>query len=244
MEKKNILITGGSKGIGSELVIELAKRGHNIIFTYLNSQKNAEEIVNRLISENLSVEAYKLDIRNYNDVLNVFNEIINKYKKIDVLINNAGISQIKPFLDTSLEDWENMMNTNLNSVFYTTRVIAENMNHYKEGLIINVSSIWGLVGSSCEVPYSTSKAGMIGFTKALAKELGLSNIRVNAIAPGFIDTEMNSKIDSDVIDGIKEEIPLGKIGKKIDIVRCVEWLVEDQYTTGQVISITGGWNIN
>lgn len=244
MEKKNILITGGSRGIGSELVLELARSGHKVIFTYFNSQKSAEEIVNMLKEEDVFVDAYKLDVRNHKEVLDVFNTIISKYKKIDVLINNAGISQIKPFLDTSLEDWEDMMNTNLNSIFYTTRIIAENMNHYKEGLILNISSIWGLVGSSCEVPYSTSKAGVIGFTKALAKELGPSNIRVNSIAPGFIDTEMNSKIDSDVLNEIKEEIPLGKIGKKVDIVRCIKWLIDDEYTTGQVISITGGWNIS
>lgn len=244
MEKKNILITGGSKGIGAGLVEELARKGHTVIFTYLNSVKESEELVNKLREEKLEVDSYKLDIRNYEDVQNVFREILDKYRKIDVLINNAGISQIKPFLDTSLEDWKNMIDSNLNSIFYTTKIIVENMNHYKEGLIINISSIWGIVGSSCEVPYSTTKAGIIGFTKALAKELGLSNIRVNAIAPGFIDTEMNAKIEPEIIDGIKEEIPLGKIGNKIDIVRCVEWLLKDEYTTGQVISITGGWNIN
>ena len=169
--------------------------------------------------------------------------IIDKYEKIDVLINNAGISQIKMFNDITEEDWNNMITTNLTSAFFTTKAVANNMIHNKNGCIINISSIWGIVGGSCEVHYSASKAGLIGMSKALAKEFGPSNIRVNVIAPGDIDTDMNNNLSEKSIEIIKQETPLGKIGKPIDIARCVRWLIEDEFTTGQVISPNGGWVI-
>ena len=134
-----------------------------------------------------------------------------------------------------------MMDNNLNSAFYCTRETVKNMIHNKQGLIINISSIWGITGGSLEVHYSTAKAGLIGFTKALAKELGLSNIRVNAIAPGIIDTDMNKEYSEEEKENIKGEIPLGRIGKSEDIAKCVSWLIEDDYTTGEIISINGGW---
>ena len=136
-----------------------------------------------------------------------------------------------------------MIQTNLTSVFYCTQEAIKNMISRKEGLIINISSIWGVTGSSCEVHYSVAKAGIDGMTKALAKEVGPSNIRVNSIAPGIIDTDMNKAYTDEEIKDIIEDIPLNKIGKKVDIARCVEWLIEDEYTTGQVISINGGWLI-
>ena len=134
-----------------------------------------------------------------------------------------------------------MINTNLNSVFYMTQEVCKNMIQNKNGCIINISSIWGITGASCEVHYSVSKAGVDAMTKALAKELGPSNIRVNSIAPGIIDTDMNKKLSKEDLKEIKEEIPLEKIGKTIDIEKCIEWLIEDNYTTGQIISINGGW---
>ena len=136
-----------------------------------------------------------------------------------------------------------MLNTNLNSVFYCTQEVLPEMLRKKEGCIINISSIWGITGSSCEVAYSTAKAGINGMTKALAKELGPSNIRVNAIAPGIIDTSMNDYLTKEEKQAIEQEIPLEKIGKPIDIARCVKWLIEDEYTTGQIISVNGGWYI-
>ena len=136
-----------------------------------------------------------------------------------------------------------MINVNLNSVFYMTQEVINNMIHNKQGCIINMSSVWGLVGSSCETHYSVSKAGIDAMTKSLAKELGPSNIRINSIAPGIIDTDMNKKINKEDIEKIKEEIPLQKIGNADDIAKCVEWLIEDKYTTGQIISINGGWVI-
>ena len=170
--------------------------------------------------------------------------VIDKYNKIDVLINNAGISQIKPFLDIEENEWDNMININLKSVYNTSKAVLPNMLKYKEGLIINISSIWGIIGASCEVHYSTSKAGIIGFTKALAKEMGPSNIRVNGIAPGIIDTDMNKELNDEEIKQIVDHIPLEKIGNPEYIEKCIEWLIEDEYTTGQIISIDGGWGIN
>ena len=147
------------------------------------------------------------------------------------------------FNDITDEDWNDMINTNLNSVFYTTQEVLPNMIHNKNGCIINISSVWGIVGASCEVAYSVSKAGIDGMTKSLAKELGLSNIRVNSIAPGVIDTEMNSNLDNEIKEEIKNETPLNRIGKPIDIYRCVKWLIEDEFTTGQIISPNGGYVI-
>ena len=169
--------------------------------------------------------------------------MLEKYNKIDILINNAGISQIKEFTQITDEDWNNMINVNLNSVFYMTQEVIPNMIHNKKGCIINMSSIWGQIGASCESHYSVSKAGIDAMTKSLAKELGPSNIRVNSIAPGIIDTEMNKHLSLEELEYIKEEIPLQRIGKVNDIEKCVEWLIEDDYITGQIISINGGWSI-
>ena len=163
---------------------------------------------------------------------------------IDVLINNAGISQTKLFTDITDNDWNTMLNVNLNSVFYTSQEVAKYMIHEKQGCIINISSIWGMVGASCEVHYSVAKAGVDAMTKSLAKELGPSNIRVNSIAPGIIDTDMNKYLSKEELEEIKQEIPLGKIGDTLSIAKCAKWLIEDNYTTGQIISINGGWNIN
>ena len=170
-------------------------------------------------------------------------QTIDKYGHIDVLINNAGISQYKLFTDITDSDWAEIMNTNLSSNFIVTQEVVKNMIHNKEGLIVNISSIWGITGAAMEVAYSTSKAGIIGLTKSLAKELGPSNIRVNAIAPGIINTSMNSTFSEEEINNIKEEIPLEKIGEPEEITKCIEWLIKDNYTTGQIISINGGWNI-
>jgi len=176
-------------------------------------------------------------------VMDFMDNIGLKYNKIDILINNAGISQIKEFTQITDEDWNNMINVNLNSVFYMTQEVIPNMIHNKNGCIINMSSIWGQIGASCESHYSVSKAGIDAMTKSLAKELGPSNIRVNSIAPGIIDTEMNKHLSLEELEYIKEEIPLQRIGNVNDIEKCVEWLIEDDYITGQIISINGGWSI-
>lgn len=240
---KVIIVTGASKGIGKEISKELAKKGNTIIANYNKSEKEIKELQQELEKQNIKIDIYKADVSKREEAANLVKYTIQKYGKIDVLINNAGISQIKEFTQITDEDWNNMINTNLNSVFYMSQEACHNMIHNKKGCIINISSIWGITGASCEVHYSVSKAGVDALTKALAKELGTSNIRVNSIAPGIINTEMNAHLSEEEKQNIEEEIPLEKIGKAIDIERCIEWLIKDEYTTGQVISINGGWNI-
>lgn len=240
---KTIVITGGSQGIGRCLVENFAKDGYNVVLNYNKSEKQAQELKETLAKQGYNIEIFKADVSKKNEVKALINFALNKFKNIEILINNAGISQTKLFTDTTEEEWDNIINVNLKSAFYTIQEVLPNMINRKEGLIINISSIWGLVGASCEVAYSVSKAGLDGLTKSLAKELAPSNIRVNSIAPGIIDTKMNDNLDENTKKEIIEEIPLNRIGRPIDIYKCAKWLVEDEYTTGQIISPNGGWVI-
>lgn len=240
---KVVIVTGASKGIGREIAKQLAKKGYTIIANYNKSDKEILELKEELKKENINIEIFKADVSKREEAKKLVDYTMSKFGKIDILINNAGISQFKEFTQITDDDWSNMINVNLNSVFYMTQEVCKNMIHNKSGCIINISSIWGLVGSSCEVHYSVSKAGIDAMTKSLAKELGPSNIRVNSIAPGIINTDMNKNLNEEEINQIKEEIPLEKIGKPIDIEKCIEWLIKDEYTTGQIISINGGWVI-
>ena len=233
------LITGASRGIGREITKRLALKGIKVIANYNKSEEQAQI----LQKENNNIEIYKADVSKRKEVHDMVKYILNKYGRIDILINNAGISENKMFTDVTDKDWNNIINTNLYSVFCVTQEVLTNMIHNKKGCIINISSIWGMVGASCETVYSVAKAGVNVMTKSLAKELGPSNIRVNAIAPGIIDTDMNKNLTKEDIQNIQDEIPLEKIGKTIYIARCVEWLIQDEYTTGQIISINGGWVI-
>lgn len=237
--EKIVLVTGASRGIGREIAKELAQKGYKVIANYNKSREEAE----KLQQENENIEIYKADVSKREEVTKMVQDVIKKYGKIDILINNAGISQEKLFTDVTDEDWNTMINNNLYSVFCVTQEVLPNMISRKQGCIINISSIWGMVGASCETIYSVAKAGIDGMTKSLAKELGPSNIRVNSIAPGCIDTDMNKNLTEQEIQDLEQEIPLSKIGKTIDIAKCVNWLIEDEYTTGQVISINGGWVI-
>lgn len=240
---KTVIVTGGSRGIGAAIVKELSKEKYNVVLNYNNSEESAKQIQKELKEEGLNIEIFKADVSRREEVKELVKFTLNKFKKIDVLINNAGIAQEKSFMDITDEDWNEMMQVNLNSVFYCTQEVLENMIHNKKGCIINISSIWGITGGSCEVHYSVSKAGIDGMTKALAKELAPSNIRVNSIAPGAIKTDMTSDYTEEEVRDISDQIPLGKFGEGIDIAKCAKWLIEDNYTTGQVISPNGGWVI-
>ena len=241
--KKTIIVTGASRGIGAAIVNLLAGEDYNIILNYNKSEETAKKMKKESTEKGYSVEIYKADVSQREKVKGLVKFTIEKFGKIDILINNAGISQTRLFTDITDEDWNNMLNVNLNSVFYMTQEVVPYMIHEKNGCIINISSIWGSVGASCEVHYSVSKAGVDAITKSLAKELGPSNIRVNSIAPGIIDTDMNKYLSDEELANIEEEIPLGKIGNPEAIAKCVKWLIEDEYTTGQIIGINGGWNI-
>lgn len=241
--RKTVIVTGGSRGIGAEIVKMFAQSNYNVVLNYNKSEENARKIKEELEQQGKNIEIFKADVSNRKDVQKLVKYTIEKFKSIDILVNNAGISQVKLFTDITDEDWEDMIKNNLYSVFYCTQEVIPTMINKKLGCIINISSVWGMVGGSCEVHYSAAKAGIDGMTKALAKELGPSNIRVNSIAPGIIDTDMNKNITENELENLKEEIPLGRIGYSKDIAKCVKWLSEDEYITGQVISINGGWII-
>ena len=238
---KTILITGGSRGIGRNIVEEFAKEGYNVFFTYNNSETEAKEIKRISTEKGYTVEYMKVNIQNETEIKAMIENCIKKFNNIDILINNAGISYNGLIQEMSLDKWNEIINTNLTSVFLSSKEVIPYMLNQGSGLIINISSIWGQTGASCEVAYSTSKAGINGFTKALAKELGPSNIRVNSIAPGMINTDMNKNIDEESMNRFKYETPLEKIGNPIDITKCIKWLAEDEFTTGQVIGINGGY---
>lgn len=204
---KNIVITGGARGIGLAITESLAQNGNHLFVTYNQSQKEAQELKKRLDGKNCTITIAKTNIANMEEINQLVDFIEKTFSHIDVLINNAGIDQFKLLTDITEEDWNNIINTNLKGPVFLTKKIAQNMIRNKSGCIINISSIWGLTGASCEVLYSISKAGLDGFTKALAKELALSNIRVNSIAPGAIDTDMNKDI---VQEEIVKDIPLRK----------------------------------
>lgn len=240
---KIAIVTGASRGIGREIAKQLAKDNIQVIANYNHSEKEAIQLKQELEKEDIIIDIVKADVSKREEVKKLVQFTLEKYHKIDILINNAGISEYKMFTDETDEDWDRVINTNLYSAFVMTQEVIPNMIHHKNGCIINISSIWGMVGASLEVLYSISKAGMNGMTKALAKELGPSNIRVNAIAPGLINTDMNANLSEEEIKQLEEETPLGRIGKPQDVAKCVKWLVEDNFTTGQIISVNGGWVI-
>ena len=237
---KVILVTGASRGIGRNIAYNLAVNGYTLIANYNNSEDAAKELQNELKEKGTDIDIFKANVSKKAEVKKLIDFVIEKYNRIDVLINNAGIAQEKLFTDITEEDFDKMMKTNLYSVFYTTQEAVKYMIREHNGSIINISSIYGMTGGSCEVHYSMSKAGVDGMTKALAKEMALSNIRVNVVAPGAIDTDMNKNLTEEDWKEVMNETPLMKKGYPIDITRCVKWLVEDEFTTGQVISPNGG----
>lgn len=242
-DKKVILITGASRGIGRAIAKELALEGNTVIANYKSSDDRAESLKNEVIEQGKEIEIYKADVSKRDEVQRMIDYIIGKYGKIDVLINNAGISFVKMFTDVTDEDWNYVLNNNLYSVYCVSQAVAKNMLKELKGCIINISSIFGIIGASCESIYAVTKAGIDGLTKSLAKEFAYSNIRVNSIAPGLIDTEMNNDLSEEDIQGVEEEIPLKRMGKPEEIVGTVKMLVENEYITGQVIEINGGWHM-
>lgn len=245
MKKKTVLITGGARGIGKAMSKAFAKEGYNVLVNFNKSENVAKELYTILNEKNFSVKLFKADISNREDVENMVDYCIKEFGGLDVLVNNAGVSQDKLFTDITDEDWDNMMNINLKGSFYCSQVALKYMISEKKGNIINISSIWGISGASCEVHYSITKAGIIGMTKALAKEVGPSNIRVNSIAPGVINTDMLSGYNEEDIDALVEETPLMRLGTPEDIANCAIFLASDKsnFITGQVISPNGGFVI-
>lgn len=240
--EKVALVTGGAKGIGSAIVKRLINDGYKVAFTYNNSEEKAQKLCDDLGTD---CKAYKLDITDSNDVKAVIDDIEKNFGEIAVLVNNAGIAEQTLFTDITDEMWHKMMETNLSGAFYCSRAVLKYMINRKAGKIINISSIWGETGGSCEVHYSASKSGLMGMTKALAKEVGLSGITVNSVSPGVILTDMTSHFDEDTMNALKEETPLNRIGTPEDVAGAVSFLAskDADFITGQNISVNGGMNI-
>lgn len=239
---KVALVTGASGGIGSEIAIELSKAGAIIALNYNKNYERALEVLEKIKKNGGSAMLVKGDISIYSIANAVIKEVVEKLGKIDILINNAGISKVGLFCDMKEEDFDEIINTNLKGTFNCSHSALQYMLREKKGCLVNISSMWGQVGASCEVVYSASKGGIDAFTKALSKEVAPSNIRVNAISPGVIDTEMNKFLNEEEREMLKEDIPLGKFGEGKDIGRLVVFLASDasKYITGQIIRVDGG----
>ena len=233
-----VLITGGSRGIGRAIVELFSKEGYSVAFTYKNSENEAKSL-----AEATGALAIRADSANEDEVLCAVKRAEESLGHIHCLINNAGISSFSLFTDLTLEEWNRFLSINLTGAFLYSKAVIPSMVSRKSGSIINISSMWGLVGSSCEVHYSTTKAALIGFTKALAKELGPSGIRVNAIAPGVIATDMNNELSEEDVNALTEETPLMKIGKPEDVARAVLFLAGEgaDFITGEVMNLSGGY---
>lgn len=229
---KRVLITGASRGIGAACARVFVKSGYDVIINYNNSKKEALEL-----AEEIGAETIRADVSDSAQVAEMFKAA----GEVDVLVNNAGISGFYMLDAMSDDEWDRLIGVNLSGVFYCTRAVLPQMLRRKSGAIVNVSSMWGICGASCETAYSASKAGVIGLTKALAKEVGPSGIRVNCIAPGAVDTDMNKKLGEDAIKELCEETPLGRLGKPEEVARAILFLADDEgFITGQVLSANGG----
>lgn len=239
------IITGASRGIGRTIATLFALKGYNVILNYNHSEAEALFICNALKRRGLKVEAVKADVSDRVQVDSMVGYCISHFGGVDVLVNNAGIAQSKLFTDISVQDWDAMMNTNLKGVFNCSQSVLKYMLQAGKGKIINISSIWGITGASCEVHYSTAKAAVIGMTNALAKELGPSNIQVNCIAPGIIKTDMLNGFSENDLQELKEATPLMRLGKPRDVAACAYYLAsrDGDFLTGQVISPNGGFVI-
>ena len=239
---KTAIVTGASKGIGYYTALSLSRAGYNVVINYNKSKDKAECLAKAIIGEGGNAITFCADVADREQVDNMVCECLSRFNRVDVLINNAGIASQKLFTDISLQTWQRMMDVNINGCFNCTQAVLPHMISEKRGKIVNISSIWGMVGASMEVHYSTSKAAIIGFTKALAKEVGPSNIQVNCVAPGVIQTEMNDNLTKEDMKALVEETPLCRLGSAIEIADCIEFLVSEKsnFITGQIISPNGG----
>lgn len=243
---RNVLITGASRGIGSACARAFSKNGDRVFLNYYRSEREAFALRDELARQNSEVYAVQADVSNAADVQRMFSVLEPYRNHLDVLINNAGVSSYGLVTDLGEEEWDRIFNVNVKGMFLCTKYALPGMIHRKSGVILNLSSIWGIVGAACESHYSASKGAVIAFTKALAKELAPSGIRVNSIAPGVVDTEMNrAELTEEELDALKSEIPVGRLGTPDEIAACALYLAGDgaAYLTGQIISPNGGFVI-
>lgn len=230
---KTVLVTGGVRGIGFAIACEYVKKGARVCVTYSKDEESAS------LAREAGLEVYRADVSKEEEVLSLFAQL----KKVDVLVNNAGVSLVKQLQDTSYDEFQRLFAVNMGGAFLCSREAAKGMIDRQNGLIVNISSVWGEVGGSCESVYSASKSALIGFTKALAKELGYSGVRVNAVSPGVIDTKMNARFSAEEMQSLKEEIPAGRLGTAKDVAKAVLFLDENDYITGVDLPVNGGFSI-
>lgn len=242
LEGKTALITGASRGIGNGIAHEFAKQGCNVAFTYLSSVEAGEALANELSAYGVTAKGYRSDASQYDQAEELIANVLSDFDTIDILINNAGITKDGLLMRMSEEDWDQVVEVNLKSVFNLTKAVQRTMLKARSGSIINMSSVVGVKGNAGQANYAASKAGIIGFSKSVALELGSRNIRCNVIAPGFIETEMTAKLDEDTVQGWRNAIPLKRGGTPIDIANACVFLASDlsTYITGQVLNVDGG----
>lgn len=248
LENKVAIVTGAARGIGEAIALKLADHGTHIAFTYISnsSAEKAAALQEKLIAKGIKAKAFQSNAGNFAECESLVNEVLKEFGKIDICVNNAGISKDNLLLRMSEEQWDEVMDINLKSVFNMTKQVIRPMMKAKSGTIINMSSIIGITGNAGQSSYAASKAGIIGFTKSIAKEMGSRNIRCNAIAPGFVETDMTGYLkEGDAGDKYKSNIPLGRFGSADNIADTVLFLASDwsSYITGQTISVCGGLNI-
>lgn len=244
--KKTVLITGASRGIGAACAIYFAENGYDVAINFLHSEEAAKNVAEKIEALGRRAVLVKADVADPDAVNRMVDIATKELGGIGVLVNNAAISKQALFSDVTVEEWNRMFSVNVGGMFHTINAVLPQMIHEKQGAIVNISSIWGICGASCEVHYSASKAAIIGATKALAKELGPSNIRVNCVAPGVVDTDMNKHLSAEDLESLKEETPLGTLGSPTDIAKTVFFFASDElspFTTGQILSPNGGFLI-
>ena len=242
LESKVAIITGGSRGIGKSICETFAQNGCNVAFTYNNSKESAESLAKELNGSGIKAKAYKSDASNFDDATKLVEDVLDDFGKIDILVNNAGIKKDNLLMRMEKSDFDSVINTNLSSVFNLTKASIKTFLKQRNGSIINISSVVGVKGNAGQSNYSASKAGIIGFSKSIALELGSRNIRSNVIAPGFIETDMTNSLSEDVINSWKESIPLKRGGNPSDVGNACVFLASDlsSYITGQVLHVDGG----
>lgn len=230
---KTVLITGGVRGIGLAIAEAFLKKGYRVCVTYSKDEESASK------AREKGLEVYLADATDENAAV----KLISSLERVDILVNNAGVSLIKQIQDVTYAEFANVMAINLGGAFLYSREVAKKMIKQKSGLIVNIASVWGEVGGSCESVYSASKAGLLGFTKALAQELGFSGVRVNAVSPGVIATKMNAHFSPEEMNALQTEIPLGRLGEGADVAKAVLFLEENDYVTGVDIPVNGGFSV-
>ena len=242
-DSRVVVITGGSKGIGRSVAYKFAEEAARIVILHYDPDEvAAEKTLNTLKQKGVDAESHKVDVSNFESVSESFQDILSRFEKIDVLINNAGITRDMLLMRMGEADWDAVMNVNLKSVFNCTQAIVRPMIKKRSGKIVNIASVVGQIGNAGQANYAASKAGIMGFTKTVAREVAARGINVNAVAPGFIDTEMTAVLPEKVKESFIQQIPLGKLGKPEDVAEAVCWLCSEgaAYLTGQIIHVSGG----